>query len=121
MYIPDSSVPFLMNFSCWKCADDRCLGAMVSLLIGLLYASLQLPWIIAKIKTREMSVWAKFAEISSRENFYLYSNHYAGEQGGTATHTKIEHYLCTISNLSALFLKNNTSILIPEALCIVLT
>ena len=32
-----------MNFSCWKCADDRCLGTMVSLLIGLLYASLQLP------------------------------------------------------------------------------
>ena len=31
-------------------------------------------WIIAKIKTREMSVWAKFAKISSRENFYLYSN-----------------------------------------------
>ena len=30
-------------------------------------------WIIAKIKTREMSVWAKFAKISSRENFYLYS------------------------------------------------
>ena len=27
-------------------------------------------WIIAKIKTREMSVWAKFAKISSRENFY---------------------------------------------------
>ena len=32
-----------MNFSCWKCADDGCLGTMVSLLIGLLYASLQLP------------------------------------------------------------------------------
>ena len=30
-------------------------------------------WIIAKIKTREMCVWAKFAKISSRENFYLYS------------------------------------------------
>ena len=32
-----------MNFSCWKCADDGCLGIMVGLLIGLLYASLQLP------------------------------------------------------------------------------
>ena len=32
-----------MNFSCWECADDGCLGTMVSLLIGLLYASLQLP------------------------------------------------------------------------------
>ena len=32
-------------------------------------------WIIAKIKTREMCVWAKFAKISSRENFYLYSIH----------------------------------------------
>ena len=33
-------------------------GQMVSLLIGLLYASLQLRqvWIIAKIKTREMCV-----------------------------------------------------------------
>ena len=30
-------------------------------------------WIIAKIKTREMPVWATFAKISSRENFYLYS------------------------------------------------
>ena len=30
-------------------------------------------WIIAKIKTREMCVLAKFAKISSRENFYLYS------------------------------------------------
>ena len=30
-------------------------------------------WIIAKIKTREMSVWAKFEKISSRENFYLHS------------------------------------------------
>ena len=38
-----ASVPFLMNFSCWKCADDGCLGTMVSLLFGLLYASLQLP------------------------------------------------------------------------------
>ena len=38
-----ASVPYLMNFSCWKCADDGCLGTMVSLLIGLLYASLQLP------------------------------------------------------------------------------
>ena len=36
-------MPFLMNFSWWKCADDGCLGTMVSLLIGLLYASLQLP------------------------------------------------------------------------------
>ena len=38
-------MPILMNFSCWKCADDDdgCLGTMVSLLIGLLYASLQLP------------------------------------------------------------------------------
>ena len=32
-----------MNFSCWKCADDGCLGTVVSLLIGLLYASLQIP------------------------------------------------------------------------------
>ena len=32
-----------MNFSCWECADDHCLGTMVSLLNGLLYASLQLP------------------------------------------------------------------------------
>ena len=48
--------------------DDGCLGTMVSLLIGLLYASLQLP-----LDNREMSVWAKFAKISSRENFYLYS------------------------------------------------
>ena len=38
-----ASVPFLVNFSCWKCADDGCLGSMVSLLIDLLYASLQLP------------------------------------------------------------------------------
>ena len=38
-----ASVPILMNFSCWECADDGCLGTMVSLLIGLLYASLQLP------------------------------------------------------------------------------
>ena len=38
-----ASVPFLMNVSCWKCADDGCLGTMVSLLNGLLYASLQLP------------------------------------------------------------------------------
>ena len=37
-----ATVPFLMNFSCWKCADDGCFGTMVSLLIGLLYASLQL-------------------------------------------------------------------------------
>ena len=29
--------------------------------------------IIAKIETREMCVWAKFAKISSRDNFYLYS------------------------------------------------
>ena len=32
-----------MNFSYWKCADDGCLGTMVSLLIGLHYASLHLP------------------------------------------------------------------------------
>ena len=38
-----ASVPFVMNFSCWKCADDGCLGTMVRLLIGLLFASLQLP------------------------------------------------------------------------------
>ena len=30
-------------------------------------------WIIAKMKTCEMSVWAKFAKISFRKNFYLYS------------------------------------------------
>ena len=63
-----------MNFPSWECADDGCLGTLVSLLIGLLYASLQPLWIIAKIKTREMCVWAKFAKISSRENFYLYSS-----------------------------------------------
>ena len=51
-----TSVPFLMNFSCWKCADDGCLGTMVSLLIGLLYMQVcNSLWIIAKIKTREMS------------------------------------------------------------------
>ena len=32
-----------MNISCWKWANDGCLGTMVSLLIGLLYTSLQLP------------------------------------------------------------------------------
>ena len=32
-----------MNFSYRKCADDGCLGTMVSLLIGLHYASLHLP------------------------------------------------------------------------------
>ena len=49
---------------------------MVSLLIRLLYASLQLPLDSRENKTREMSVWAKFAKISSRENFYLYSIHF---------------------------------------------
>ena len=29
-----------------------------------------------------MSVWAKFAEISSRENFYLYSMFQGGGGGG---------------------------------------
>ena len=36
-------MPILLNFSSWECADDGCLGTMVSLLIGLLYATLQLP------------------------------------------------------------------------------
>ena len=67
-----ASVPFLINFSCWKCADDGCLGTMVSLLIGLLYASLQLPLDNCKNKNSR-NVWAKFAKISSGENFYLYS------------------------------------------------
>ena len=63
-----------MNFSCWKCADDGCLGTTVSLLIGLLYMQVcNSLWKIVKIKTCEMSVWAEFAKISSRENFYIYS------------------------------------------------
>ena len=61
-----------MNFSCWKCADDHCLGTMVSLLIGLLYASLQLP-LDNRENKNSWNVWAKFAKISSCENFYLYS------------------------------------------------
>ena len=32
-----------MNFSSWKCADGDCSGTIVSLLIGPLCASLQLP------------------------------------------------------------------------------
>ena len=53
--------------------DDDCLGTMVSLLISLRYASLQLPLENRENKNSRMSVWAKFAKISSRENFYLYS------------------------------------------------
>ena len=60
-------VPFLINFWCWQCADNGCLETIVSLLIGVLYVCNSL-WRIAKIKTREMSVWAKILE-----NFYLYS------------------------------------------------
>ena len=41
---------FLVNFSCRKCADNGCLGTMVSLLDGLLYEVCHSLWIIAKIK-----------------------------------------------------------------------
>ena len=46
---------------------------MVSLLVAMstLCSSL---WTIAIIKTPEMSVWAKFAKICSREHLYLYNN-----------------------------------------------
>ena len=36
----EALVPFLNDFSCWKCVDNGCLGTMKSLLIGLLYATL---------------------------------------------------------------------------------
>ena len=50
------------------------MATIVSLLIGPIGSTIcNSLWKIAKIKTREMSVLAKFAKISSRENFYLYS------------------------------------------------
>ena len=65
---------FLLNLNVPMIDVGPPMVTIVSLLIGsigsTLYNSL---WKIAKIKTREMSVWAKFAKITSRENFYLYS------------------------------------------------
>ena len=50
------------------------MATIVSLLIGPIGSTIRNSlWKIVKIKNREMSVWAKFAKISSRENFYLYS------------------------------------------------
>ena len=45
----------------------------IIILLGLLALLCSSFCTIAKIKTREMSVWAKFTKISSRENFYFYS------------------------------------------------
>ena len=53
-------------------------------------------WIIVKIKTGEMSVWAKFAKISSRENFYLYSNLWRTKKKQNKTKKA-----CTIFNIQA--------------------
>ena len=62
-------------FYAWKCADDWCVATIVSLLIGLTDSTIcNSLWTLAKIKTHKMSVWAKFAKISSRKNFYLYSS-----------------------------------------------
>ena len=84
-------MPFLINFSCWKCADDGCLGTMVSLLTGLLYASLQLP-LDNRENKNSRNVWAKFAQISSCKNFYSYS---------------ISKYYWKFVHLHNDFLKNN--------------
>ena len=62
-----------MNFSCWKCADDGCLGTMVSLLIGLLYASLQLPLDNRENKNSGNVCLSQIRENISPQNLYLYS------------------------------------------------
>ena len=59
-----------MNFPCWKCADDGCLGTVANLLIGLLYASLQLP-----LDSRENKNSRNVCLSQIRENVYLYSMH----------------------------------------------
>ena len=56
-----------------KCADDWCMATIVSLLIGPIIGS-----------THEMSVWAKFTKISSRENFYLYNTFHGGQAKGSS-------------------------------------
>ena len=58
-------VPFLINFSCWKCANNGCMGTVVSLLIGLLYAILQLP-----LDNRENKNWGNVCRSQIRKNIF---------------------------------------------------